>query len=95
MKIESICDFPPYNYTIQILSHCPKAGLTYFQLWSKRNKENKLTVLKKDIPTEFLTSVVRFRNDLMLLVKEAFVNVEETSKAFFLELTDWNEDFFE
>lgn len=82
---------PPYLYLIQVLQHCPKAGALYVDLWNHKDKENRLSIGKNKVRSEFLTSLAKFRHDLLLLVKEGIVSVDETPNAIHIELVDWEE----
>ena len=90
--IQNIFDYPPYPYLEQIVNHCPKAAALYLVLWKNRDKSNKLSVYKKDIQMEYLTSPVKFRNDLLQLCKEALISIDETPNVIHLELVDWQDE---
>ncbi len=92
MQIDQTFDYPPY--LLQVLKNCPKAGLTYCELWQRRNSESKIYLLKKEIKTEFLIHRAKFENDILLLVKEGLINMHETSSAYCIELVNFisNED---
>jgi hypothetical protein len=85
-------DYPPYPYLSQVLKNCPKAGLTYLEIWKDRDQINKVHVYKKDVPSTYLSSLAKFRHDLLLLVKEALVNIEETPLVIHIELIGYDFD---
>lgn len=85
-------DFPPYHYLIQVAEHCPKAVCTYMALWRDIDKNNKVVIYKEDIRTQYLTSVAKFRHDLLLLVKEALISIVETKKTIHIEVVGWDID---
>lgn len=84
--------YPPYLYLQQIVDYCPKAASTYMLLWRSIDKENKLDVFKKDIRSEYLISLAKFRHDLLLLVKEGLVSLEETPQWLHVEVVGWDEE---
>jgi hypothetical protein len=85
-------DLPPTPYLRQILRIFPRAVLLYIDLWKLRNQENIVMVERASLRLDFLTSLPKFRNDLMCLVKEGLANVEETKSFFIVELVDWEID---
>jgi hypothetical protein len=92
MPKKEIYQYPPYLYLEQVLDHCPKAGKTYMQLWQNMDRNNKLSISKEDIRTEYLTQVATFRHNLLLLVKEGLASIDETPSFIYVELTDWQFD---
>jgi len=91
MAVEVLHEYPPYPYLFQILEHCPKSGLVYMQLWKLRDKNSRVVVDKKDIRTEFLMTGIKFRNDLLSLVREGLCNVDESPQKIYIELVDFQE----
>jgi hypothetical protein len=83
--------FPPFFQFHQVLQNCPKAGLTYLNLWQNKNKENCLYVTKTDIRNEYLSSLSKFRHDILLLVREGVISVNETPEKIYIDLLDWDE----
>lgn len=86
---EKLYDFPPYAYLEQVAIHCPKAVATYMHIWRKMDRMNRLHLEKKSIPRDFLKSVVRFKNDILLLVGEGLVSMNETLNMIHLEIVGW------
>ncbi len=84
-------DLPPIPYLTQILKNCPKSGLVYLDLWKMRNKENVIMVEKRLVRQLFVTSLVRFRNDVTGIVREGLANVDETPSHFIIEMVGWDE----
>lgn len=70
---------PPYDYLVQVLDHCPKAGSTYLALW-KIEESNLVKIKKTDIRNTFKVTVARFRHDILLLSREGVVVIDETPK---------------
>ena len=84
-------EYPPDMYFVQVLQHCPKAADTYRQLWLKKDKDNKVTFLKKETKLEFLTSTAKFNNNLLLLAREGVVNIYEFPDEITVELLSWDD----
>lgn len=92
--IKSInCNLPPSPYLRHVLAHCPKSGLTYLDLWEKRDENNRLSIQKKEVKNEYNISLAKFNHDVLLLVKEGLVSRRETQLKIILELVDYDEDF--
>lgn len=85
-------EYPPIAYLLQVLEHCPKAGATYLQLWQQRDKDSRVSIKRADVRITFLTSLAKFRHDILLLVKEQLVSVHETPTMIKIELVDWHDD---
>ncbi len=85
-------NLPPRPYLVQVLKNCPKSGLLYLDLWNMRNRDNIVFIEKGQIRTIFLTSTLRFRNDLMGLVREGLASAEETPSHYSIELVGWDND---
>lgn len=83
--------FPPYLFLLQVAEHCPKALATYLLLWREIDLNHKISILKQDVPSEFLISLAKFRHDLLLLVKEGLISLHETKKNISIELVAWEE----
>lgn len=81
-------DFPPYLLLMQVLLHCPKAGSTYMQLWSSRGKDNRVRVYKEDCRQSLFISLVKFRNDLLLLMREGLIAVDEGPNSIDVQFLD-------
>lgn len=90
--IKRMYEAPPYEYLVQAADHCPKAISTYLLIWREADKNRKVHVYKKDVLSAFLTPIVKFKNDLMKLVKEGLISVEETPKSLLIELVGWDEE---
>ena len=85
-------DTPPRMYLDNVATHCPKAIATYLALWDRKDKKNKIVIPKDELRIEFLTSVAKFRHDVLLLVKEGLLNLEETPKSLHIELVGYEDD---
>ena len=90
--IKRMYESPPYEYLVIAAEHCPRAIATYLSVWRQADRDRKLHVYKKDVLSEYLKPLVKFRNDLMLLVKEGLISVEETPKSLSIELVSWDEE---
>ncbi len=86
---QSLHDSPPYLYLEQVAINCPRSVWTYMQVWKKMDTMNRLHVDKKDVPVEFLKSTVRFKNDILLLVREGLISMHETFNMIHLEMVGW------
>lgn len=84
--------YPPYQYLKSILTHCPRAGLLYMELWSLSDENLNLRIAKKNLHEVFLCSKTRLKNDLYALVREGLVSMEESSKDMIFELTGWDDE---
>lgn len=71
-------ELPPYAYLMQVLNHSSKSAATYIEIWRHKDKQNKIKVAKNDIRDRFLIPAAKFRNDLLVLVKEGLVSVDQT-----------------
>jgi len=89
-----LSEYPPYAYLKQAANHCPKAISTYLELWSSKNDKFTCSISKEDIPIQFL-SLVKFKHDLNLLLKEGLLSYQEKKGNFFIELTAWDDNFDE
>jgi hypothetical protein len=92
---EKKSSFPPYEYLMQVLMHCPQAAFTYMQLWKDKNREDKVVIYKDEIWSEYLVSKIKLKSDLQKLAREALINIEERPNTFEIELTNWSEEAFE
>ncbi len=90
--IKRMYESPPYEYLVTAAEHCPRAVATYLSVWRQADRDRKLHICKKDVLSEYLKPLVKFRNDLMLLVKEGLISVEETPKSISIELVSWDEE---
>jgi hypothetical protein len=88
-------EIPPYPYLFQVAEHCPRAALTYLSIWKEKDKKNSLSVYKEDIRLQFLMSPTRFRNDLLLLVREGLVSVNETPLSIDVDVIGYDDRFDE
>ena len=91
-KLHSNNDLPPYNYLLQVLEHCPKAGALYIHLWKDKDKKNIIKINKKTVREEYLSSLSKFRHDVLMLVKEGLASVDESPNQMIIELTGWDID---
>lgn len=82
-------DVPPYFYLRHVLKTCPKAALTYIDLWRNCDRDNTVLVQKKEIKNEYHIHVNKFSHDLLALVSEGLANVQETPQCLHIELTAW------
>lgn len=71
-------ELPPYQYLLQVLNNHPLAAATYVEVWRQKNKENKISIDKREIRNKFLVAPTKFRNDLYQLVREGLLNVHES-----------------
>ncbi len=85
-------DLPPYNYLLQVLEHCPKAGALYLNLWKDKDKNNIVNIDKKTVREDYLSSLSKFRHDVLMLVKEGLASVDESPGQMIIELTGWDID---
>jgi hypothetical protein len=85
-------EYPPYLYLTQVLDHCPKAGSTYMKIWHKRDRNNEVRVVKKNVYSEYLTSLAKFRHDLLMLIRESLINIDESPNEIHIELVNWEID---
>ena len=91
--MEKICfEYPPYQYLQQVADHCCKAVSTYLALWRTVDRNFKVTIYKKDVREEYLTSLTKFKHDLLLLVKEGLLSIDETPNVLHIELVGWCEE---
>jgi hypothetical protein len=92
MQIKNEERFPPYYYLTQVADNCSKAVSTYMMLWRNADKEKKMSIYKKDVRSEYLISLCKFRHDLLLLVKQGLVSVDETPALLNIELVGWDSE---
>lgn len=93
MSTAQLFDYPPHPYLKQVLVHCPKAGATYMQLWESRNKNNRVSIYKKQVKSEYLISQSKFKNDLLLLVREGLASIDESPLMLTIELVGWDDNY--
>lgn len=86
---------PPALYLLQTLDHCPKASRTYCRLWEYKDKNDLITVPKKDVKILFLSKVDKFEKDLLELTKEGLISFNLEEKIYHIELTGFDADAFE
>ncbi len=87
---ERINHLPPEMFLLQVTEHCPEAANIYIRLWKRMNSDNKVTILRRCIRSEFLETPTRFLNKLLGLAREALINVHETPKTIQIELVGWD-----
>ena len=85
-------ELPPKFYLKQVAQHCPKSILTYMNLWEVKDEDNRVALLKKDVYSNYLISLTRFRNELMLLVREGLISIDESPNMITVEMVGWDED---
>lgn len=91
--ISQIFDYPPYPYLYQVALYCPKAVLSYMQLWEKRDKNTcKTTVIKSELKNQYLITQTKFKNDLLLLMREGLISIRETDYSIEVDLVDYDID---
>lgn len=83
---------PPYFYLYQLSTHFPQAVSIYMDLWNQKNELNRLKVYKSNIEIEYLTKKSKFRNALLLLVKEGLVSFDDKGDCYYIELVGWDEE---
>jgi len=82
---------PPLLYLEQVAEHCPKAVSTYLLIWREKDKQGKLIIDKDEIKNNYLTTLTKLKNNLVLLVKEALISIHETPNALHIEVVEWND----
>lgn len=92
MSLISHNETPPYLYLRQVLRACPKAALTYMDLWRHRDEENIVNAYKKDIKNDYHIHSNKFNHDLLQLVSEGLASITETPNVLHIRLTAWYED---
>lgn len=88
-------DYPPYPYLEVVLTHCPRAGRLYLELWKERDEFKRVLILDKELPLRFLLRKRQLVDQLMLLVREGVLSFEESPDKLTIELTDWDENFLD
>lgn len=83
----------PKPYLFEVAKHCPLAMFTYLQLWERKDVNNRVKIEKETVKTEFLTGVAKFRNDLLLLVKEGLASIDENPSTLTVELVGYDPNF--
>lgn len=81
---------PPYAYLMQVLNHNPKSASTYIELWRHKDDDSRVTVAEDELRSRFLMTPTKFKNDLMVLVREGLVSVDERGNAMTIELVDFD-----
>lgn len=92
MTINNFWEYPPLPYLEHVLKNCPKAGLTYLNLWQKRDKHMRYSVPSGQVPYHTLQSTAQFRHNLLLLVREGLISMHEDGKSIRVELVDWEDE---
>ena len=87
---ENLSHFPPEMFLTQVVDNCPKAASLYIKLWKKKDDNNVVTILRKEIRNEFLESNREFFNHLMLLTRQALINVYESKIKIEVEMVGWD-----
>lgn len=90
--IFSTIQSPPFFYLLQISEHCPRALCCYLILWRDMDKNQMVHIHKEDIRQKYLMSSTKFKNDLLLILKEGLVSIDETPNMFHIEMTGWDEE---
>ncbi len=83
-------EFPPIPYIKIVAEHCPRALCLYIKLWEEQSSNNTVVAYKDEIRHRFFTTITRFKNDLMAIVKEGLISVDETPSAYHVELVSWD-----
>jgi hypothetical protein len=86
-----ISELPPYHFLITVLEHCPRAARTYVYLWQQQDSANNLHILKKSIKEKYLTTIAKFRHDLLMLVREGLISISEDREHLHIEVVDWDD----
>lgn len=76
----------PYLFIKQIFLHCPKAGLTYCQLWENKNSKNLVKITQEEVRTRYLTDLGKFRHDILQLEREGLLSAKEDDNSFLIQL---------
>ncbi len=92
MKANNFWEYPPLPYLEHVLKNCPKAGLTYLNLWQKCDKNMRYSVPSDRIPYHTLQATAAFKHNLLLLVREGLISIHEGDKDISIELVDWEDD---
>lgn len=85
-------EWPPSLYFKQVLQHCPVAALLYSEMWSQKDKNNRITIPKKEVFPKFLTSVANLKVRLAMLCREGLINIDEDRKVIKVEVVGWSEE---
>lgn len=94
--MQNYSDFPPCESFKRVLISSPQSALLFVALWKKKlifnqNSISRLSVLKKEIKSKFLTTPTLFRNHLFSLQRLDLVTFEETSIFFLIDFHEDNE----
>lgn len=88
--------YPPYDYLIQVMQHCPRAGLAYLLLWKDKNSDFCVSYEKQKITDEYYIPWKKFKTDLAYLQKEKVikfaVDVENSNVIVILNKTPPHND---
>lgn len=90
MNKDLISEIPPRIYLKQVADHCPRAMSTYLDIWTNKDRQNQVHIYKDELKLEYLTSMTKFRHDLLSLVKEGLVSINESPKAFHVDIIGWD-----
>lgn len=85
-------DYPPYAYLFNFSQHYASPVATYMTLWESRDHNCKVTLKKKQIPSDFLCTLAVFQDHCRKLVKEGLISIEDFPKSYVIELTDYDFD---
>jgi hypothetical protein len=92
MQKINFIELPPRLFLRQVAKNCPKAALTYMDLWERKGKNNRVLVCKKDVRQEYLTNLATFNHNIFLIGIEGLASYSETDDFIAIELVDWNEE---
>lgn len=79
-------DFPPLDSFKRVLRSCPNSADLYVSLWKLKKKSNsRVSVARKEIKKNFLTSPTLFRNHLLAIGRLELISFEETTEFFVID----------
>lgn len=71
---------------MRVIKNHPHSAVIYIELWKKKNKNQQVLIVKKDIKKDLLISPTRFRNLLVCLASLNLAEFEESLENFKIEL---------
>lgn len=81
--------YPPFELLFKIVRDFPTSALLYMQIWQKRGASNLITVHKKNVRSQYLMELPKFRRDLTYLGKGEFITwMEDKNGTFYIELPE-------
>ena len=84
-------ELPPKAFLRQVLNHCPVAGLTYIDLWEKKDELNQVYLDKKEISLSIHLNA--YKNNLRRLYNEGLISYDDQTDpaSIVVELVGWQE----